>query len=71
MKITCDTKAMEVSVFKIDEEKKCTGNATASIKFKWDKCTKIEKTRSVKVVAGAQALAATAAAALAVVASQF
>ena len=73
MKVTCDTKALKTEVFAKDDEKKCKGEAIATMKIEWEKCTQIveEPTKIYATVTGASSLAATAAAALAMVASQF
>lgn len=73
LKVTCDTKAIKSEVFAKDDDKKCKGTAIATLKIEWAKCTKIAETPDVlyATVTGASSLAATAAAALAMVASQF
>ena len=74
IQVKCDTKAMKSKVFDKDDEKKCEGEAIASMTIEWKECTKVAEKGEDKVyviATGAQALAATAAAALAMVASQF
>ena len=74
MKITCDTKAIKTELFEKGSEEKCDGDAIASMEIEWKKCTKVADTKQMKLYAiatGSQALAATAAAAFAMVASQF
>ena len=71
--VSCDTKAMNVNLYK---KAGCDGDATA-VPIKWGDCTKVQVEVDGKDVStyyqitGAAALQATAALALAFVASQF
>ena len=71
--VTCDTKAMTSTLFKKAD---CTGEAAdkKTTAFKWDECTEVKLPDDKKIyykITGAAAIQATAAAALAFVATQF
>ena len=71
--VTCDTKAMTSTLFKKAD---CTGEAAdkKATAFKWDECTEVKLPDDKKIyykITGAAAIQATAAAALAFVATQF
>ena len=69
MSVTCSTSNMETKLF---QGKECKGEPVATLTVEWNKCSPVKKDeRRWILVTGAEALAATAAAAVAFVATQF
>ena len=71
--MTCDTSSITAKVYAEDDKEECKGTAIGTLSVEWGKCTKVpgQVNKYMLYTAGAQAVAATAAAALAIVASQF